>query len=97
MKIAIVSLDNSEKILSGGKHIHQQLLEIGLQKLNHEVEHFFPRRTYWYLFCRVILAIFKKIGLSHKAKAFHWTLKYFEKDLVSQLKGKSFNKIFTPN
>lgn len=95
MKIAIVSLDNSEKILSGGKHVHQQLLENGLKNLGHDVSHFFPRRTYWYLFVRVMMAVFRRMKLSNKAKAYKWTLEYFENDLVSQLKDKKFDVVFS--
>ncbi len=44
MKIALLSIDNPYKILSGGKHVHLLLLEKGLKKLGHEVD------TYYYNF-----------------------------------------------
>lgn len=95
MKIAIVSLDNSETILTGGKHVHQQLLKNGLEKQGHQVSNFFPSRSVWYLFFRVVLTVLRKLKLSDKAKAYQWTLEHFEISLTSQLHGKNFDVVFT--
>jgi glycosyltransferase involved in cell wall biosynthesis len=42
MKIAMLSTDNSKVVVSGGKHVHQNLLERGLKKLGYDVTTFYP-------------------------------------------------------
>lgn len=42
MKIAMLSTDNSKVVVSGGKHVHQNLLEYGLKKLEYDVTIFYP-------------------------------------------------------
>lgn len=95
MKIAIVSLDNSEKILSGGKHIHQQLLKIALEKSQHRVTNFFPRRTLIYFLWRILFVFLNKLNIMTKADAFIWTLNYFKNDLMKQMRFKDFDIILS--
>ncbi|ABV33748.1 glycosyltransferase family 4 protein [Pseudothermotoga lettingae] len=42
MKIAMLSADNSKFMVSGGKHVHQNLLERGLKRLGYDVITFYP-------------------------------------------------------
>lgn len=42
MNILLVSADNSKEIKRGGKHIHQELIEKGWQKLGHNVDTVYP-------------------------------------------------------
>jgi|GEM_PF-242047 len=50
MKILLVSLDNSEKALIGGKHIHQELIKKGWRESGHHVDMIYPRGKKWYFF-----------------------------------------------
>lgn len=85
MKLAIVSLDDSETIQAGGKHIHQQLLMKGLLESGHEVYNFFPERTFLYLISRVFLVVLTKFKITNKGKVFEWTLQRHMKNLVSKM------------
>lgn len=69
MKIALLSADNSHKVTTGGKHVHQNLLEKGLKTLSHTVE------TYYYDFnwkekVRILLKYphFKLLGKTKRFK-----------------------------
>ncbi|QLY27039.1 glycosyltransferase family 4 protein [Bdellovibrio sp. KM01] len=85
MNIAIVSLDNSDRILAGGKHVHQQLLKKALQKQGHSVFMIFPKRTLVFLVGRIILAILTKLHLLNRSFSYTWTLKCYCKSLSRQL------------
>lgn len=97
MKLAIVSLDNSETIQAGGKHIHQQLLTKGLVETGHEVYNFFPERSFAYLVCRILLAVLVKLKITNKGNVFEWTLNRHMMSIVSKMQGSSleFDAVFT--
>ncbi|MEH0860069.1 glycosyltransferase family 4 protein [Halobacteriovorax sp. DPLXC-1] len=73
MNIAIVSLDDSDLISVGGKHIHQQLLKRGLESKGHTIINFFPKKSMYFYFVRIIFYVLNKVGMS-KATAYKWTL-----------------------
>lgn len=96
MKIAIISLDNSDSIQAGGKHIHQQLLKKGLNEAGHHVYNFFPERSLFYLACRVAFVILEKLKLTNKAKVFEWTLQRHMNNLIYNISTskESFDAVF---
>ena len=65
MKIALLSADDSHTLRTGGKHVHQNLLEKGLKKLGNDVATFYyPHEK----FSKRLL----RIGLKHPFKAFSY-------------------------
>lgn len=60
MNIIIASIDNSEKVKIGGKHIHQELISDGLVKHKHNVKKlYFPGAS---IYKRIYRKILSKIG-----------------------------------
>lgn len=84
MKILILSLDNSEKIVVGGKHIHQILFKEGLEALGHEVSWIFPKRTWLYLLKRLFLKTCQMMGVGGRASIFRLILHSYCESLASQ-------------
>jgi len=68
LNVLIASYDNSKRINFGGKHVHQELLEMGLKQLGVKVETLYPD---------VMKASQKlRIALTHPLDALKYLLKY---------------------
>ncbi len=80
MNIGIVSLDDSDLINVGGKHIHQKLLKKGLESKGHKVFNFFPKKTLYFYTIRIFFAVLNKFGFA-KAYCYKWTLETHRKFL----------------
>ena len=85
MKIIITSLDDSDKILVGGKHVHQQLLRKGLIELGHEIINVFPKKSIFYYLVRIWMLGLTKLKIFKRPTVFNWTLNYLKKTLVHDL------------
>ncbi|QDK45337.1 hypothetical protein DOM22_09315 [Bdellovibrio sp. ZAP7] len=96
MKIAIVSLDNSDRILAGGKHVHQQLLKKAFQKQGHSVLMIFPKRTLIFLFGRGLIAVLSKLRILDRSFSYAWTLECYCKSISQQLRtvSQDLNVVF---
>lgn len=91
MNIAICSLDNSEKILAGGKHVHQNHLKKAFTEQGHHVQCFFPERSLKYLLIKTLFFICNKLRLINKAFAYKWTLLQMKKSIQTQLSQQTTN------
>lgn len=93
MKILLLSLDNSDKIVVGGKHIHQILFKKGLEALGHEVKTFFPKRSPIYLCLRLILTVGSWLRVFGKDRIFSLTLSAYCESLRRQIRNEKADLI----
>ncbi|KAF2955573.1 glycosyltransferase family 4 protein [Marinitoga sp. 38H-ov] len=90
MKIALVSSDNSKVFQSGGKHIHQNLLEKGFKELNYNINVYYPPVNY------NILSLFF-LSLKNFNKIFDTSLPVMKKKLFLEHKLNYFRNLKLSN
>lgn len=94
MKILLLSLDNSDKIIVGGKHIHQILFKSGLEVLGHSVKAIFPKRSVIYLGLRLLLTLGYFLRVVSRDRIYSLTLAAYCASLKKQIKNEKPDLIF---
>ncbi len=91
MKILIVSLDNSKKVLLGGKHIHQELIEKGFNELGHSVDCCYPSNKRMISLKRIFIKVLSKISSAFQFLSIRDKMQSYISFLVNSL-GRILNK-----
>jgi glycosyltransferase involved in cell wall biosynthesis len=87
MNILLVSLDNSKEVKFGGKHIHQELLEIAWNKRGYHVTTVYPENnSIPFTIFRFKNKIFRALKLKNKADLFVESIEFKIKELSQKIK-----------